>query len=107
MIKVSNGDSVSVVLTGKEYLLKNDEQYRELLLALTDPNPSVQINPNEFAPDPSLGGDDLACAERYELFFKDYLAKRDERLRAHGKEIKDALTCLEELTEKLKQGGCE
>lgn len=88
MIKISAGQSVSVEINGREYSIDSDEQYRKLLIVLTNPDPSVDFAESDFSIDPGISDPDLeAVATRYAEFFSDFATRRREKLQGNAAEI--------------------
>lgn len=88
MIKVIDNDKVLVEFANSTYHLDDTASYMQLIVVLTNPDPSAAFPADAFEIDSSITNPDLlAIAERYSQFFKTFLASREKRITENNASI--------------------
>lgn len=80
MIAMSENDEIIITANAATYALPSPEDYTELLLWLTSPDPAISIDSNAFEIDPNASAESKETLERYGSFLKTFVKKRESMI---------------------------
>ncbi len=90
MITINNSDQVIVKHNNKEYNIKNKNQYKELIIYLTDPN--EKIDASIFDIDEKLTDERLkSICLKYQEFFHSYLSLKEQAIKEAKESLKETI----------------
>ena len=90
MIKVDNNNNVIIEFSGKDYSLKVPEDYKNFIIAITDPN--LSIDKSFLKVDGTITDDRIkSICIKYKEFFEEYFNKREEIIKNTDKVMKEII----------------
>ncbi len=88
MITINNSNEIIVKFNEKEYNIKNKEDYKKLIIFLTDPN--EKIDESSFNLDEKITDERLkSICLKYQSFFNSYLSLKEQTIKETIKSLKD------------------
>lgn len=80
MIAMSENDVIIITANAATYALSSPEDYMELLVWLTSPDPAISIDSKAFEIDPNACDESKEKLERYGSFLKTFVKKRESMI---------------------------
>lgn len=80
MITMGENGNIIINVNVHTYDLSSPEDYTELLLWLTSPDPTTPIDSNAFEIDPDASAESKEMLERYGSFLKTFVEKRESMI---------------------------
>jgi hypothetical protein len=80
MITLNTESKICLSFGGNTYCFDDEDDYRKLVLAITDPSDAMPLVDSDLVIDSKMDDDYLATCERYAATLQAYLLKRKELL---------------------------